>query len=228
MSDMLKKTNAILDSAQGAVRNIEQTAGNLQTISSKVNTGKGTAGALINDKSVYQHVSQAAANLQEDTEALKHNFFLRGFFKKRGYEDSADLKRNAISELPGADPKNRFAFPAAKLFDQPDSAKIKDGKLLNDAGRYLEEHEYGLVLVASYADQKGDSQKQLQLTEARSAVVREFLVEHFKVDDKRIKTLGAGKSEDAPSGGETQVLIYPEGPGTKAKSGSAARTQDPR
>src|SRR5947209_1786868 len=53
LSDMLKKTNAILDSAQGAVQNIDQTASNLQSISSKVNTGKGTAGAMINDRSVY-------------------------------------------------------------------------------------------------------------------------------------------------------------------------------
>jgi hypothetical protein len=29
-------------------------------------------------------------------EALKHNFLLSGFFKKRGYEDSNDLEANAI------------------------------------------------------------------------------------------------------------------------------------
>ncbi len=28
-------------------------------------------------------------------EALKHNFLLRGFFKKRGYEDSDELGKHA-------------------------------------------------------------------------------------------------------------------------------------
>jgi hypothetical protein len=41
---------------------------------------------MLNNQSVYQHVNEAARNLQDDTEALKHNFLLRGFFKKRGYE----------------------------------------------------------------------------------------------------------------------------------------------
>ena len=49
-------------------------------------------GALLNSQAVYQHVNQAASNLQDDTEALKHNFLLRGFFKKRGYEDTDELK----------------------------------------------------------------------------------------------------------------------------------------
>ena len=30
-------------------------------------------------------------DFQENMEALKHNFLLRGYFKSRGYEDSAEL-----------------------------------------------------------------------------------------------------------------------------------------
>jgi phospholipid/cholesterol/gamma-HCH transport system substrate-binding protein len=118
ISDMVKKTNAILDSAQGAVRNIGETAGNLQVMTSKLNAGKGTAGAFVNDRSLYEHVNRAAANLQDDTEALKHNFFLRGFFKNRGYEDTTDLKRNAISELPSGVHENHLSYRSAKLFDK--------------------------------------------------------------------------------------------------------------
>ena len=39
--------------------------------------------------------SQAQAGVtdfQENMEALKHNFLLSGYFKKRGYEDSEDLR----------------------------------------------------------------------------------------------------------------------------------------
>ena len=32
--------------------------------------------------------------------ALKKNFLLRGFYRDRGYEDSADLAKNEIPYLP--------------------------------------------------------------------------------------------------------------------------------
>ena len=211
ISDMMKKTNAILDSLQGAVQNVNQATGNLDAISSKVNEGKGSLGGLINDRSVYQHVNQAATNLQEDTEALKHNFLTRGFFKQRGYEDETELKKNAIGQLPAEAPDRRFALPGSKLFDKPDSAKLKNGKMLDEAGRFLQQNPYGLAVVAGYADLKGDTDKDRQLTLARAAVVRDYLAQHFKVDDKRIKTIGMGKSANAPDGGSVEVLVYPKG-----------------
>src|SRR5207237_10650202 len=61
----------------------------------------GSIGALINDKKIYQNVNAGTNAFKEDMEALKHNFFLRGFFKERGYESAADLKKNEISQLPG-------------------------------------------------------------------------------------------------------------------------------
>ncbi|HLY16346.1 MAG TPA: MlaD family protein [Bryobacteraceae bacterium] len=219
LADMLKKTDAILDSAQGAMRNIDQTAGNLETVSSELKNGKGTMGALVNDRSVYEHVRQATANLQEDTEALKHNFLLRGYFKKRGYEDITGLTKDAIPELPAAAPEKRLTYPGAKLFEKPDTAKIKNAKILDETGRYLEQNSYGLAVVACYAGQKGDSEKQAELTLARSAVVRDYLAQHFKLDDKRIKTFAGGKSPDAPDGGEVQVVIYKAGTGSGAAKG---------
>ena len=218
VSDLLKKTNAILDSTRGAMQNIDQTAGNLQTISSKLNTGKGTMGELINDRSVYQHLNETASNLQDDTEALKHNFLLRGFFNKRGYEDTSDLKKNAVTELPSDAPINRFEYPASKLFDRPDTAKIKNGKMLDEVGLYLQGNQFGLAVVAAYADQKGDSQKDLELTEARAALVRDYLVDHFKLDDKRLKTFGGGKSAEASDGGVIRVLAYATETGSRTRS----------
>jgi outer membrane protein OmpA-like peptidoglycan-associated protein len=208
ISDMLKRANVMLDSAQVAVQNIDQITSNLNSISATLKSGKGTVGALLNDKSVYQHVNQATANLQEDTEALKHNFLLRGFFKEHGYENPQELTRNAIPQLPKSPPADRLSYPGAKLFDKPEGAKIKDAKMLADAGRYLEHTQFGLAVVAAYAGEKGDSEKQRELTEARAAVVRDYLVQHFKVDDTKIKTFGGGKSADAPDEGRVELIIY--------------------
>ena len=144
-------------------------------------------------------------------EALKHNFFLRGFFKERGYESVADLKKNEISQLPDKPVAKKFDYEAKKIFDKPDAAKLKDEKTLNDAGNYLQNNLFGLAVVAAYTDMKGDTEKDRLLSEARAMVVRDYLVRNFKLDDTRIKTIGVGKSDKAAEGGSVDVLIYAEG-----------------
>lgn len=211
ISDLIKKTDGILDSAKDAAENLDETTRNMNSISAKINHGSGTLGALVNDKSMYKHVNAATTELQEDMEALKHNFFLRGFFKRRGYEDAAELKKNEIARLPSQPPAKTFSYDAEKLFDKPDSAELKENKVLNDAGSYLEKNPFGLVVVAASTDMKGDSQKDRQLTEARSMVVRDYLAKNFKFDDTRVKTIGLGKSRSSGDAGKVEVLIYPPG-----------------
>jgi phospholipid/cholesterol/gamma-HCH transport system substrate-binding protein len=204
ISEMIRKTNSILDSVQDATNNLD-------SITAKLNGGQGSVGALLNSRAVYRNVDAAAANLQEDTEALKHNFLLRGFFNNRGYDDSEELKRNAIAELPAGSPSKSFSYAAPKLFEKPDSSRLKGEKALDEAGKFLERNPSGLTVVASWADMKGDTDKDRKLTEARAAVVREYLVQHFKLDDTRIKTIGLGKSADARDGGAVAVMVYPSG-----------------
>jgi phospholipid/cholesterol/gamma-HCH transport system substrate-binding protein len=206
---LLKKADAILDGAQQTVQNINQTTGNLSAITGKVNSGQGTVGALINNQSAYQQMNAGAAEFREDMEALKHNFLLRGYFKNRGYEDSADLAKYAIVQLPAAPPAEQFTFDADKLFDKPDSAKLKDEKTLKPAGQYLQSHPFGLAVVAVYTGMKGDTDKDRVLAEARAYAAREYLVKNFRFDDTRVKTAGIGKNGE--EGSTVAILVYPQG-----------------
>jgi hypothetical protein len=186
MAALLKKTDDILDEARGAVKNINGSSKDLQAISEKVNQGTGTVGALINDKDLYRKVTAGATALQEDAEALKHNFLLRGFFKNRGYEDSTELGKHEISELPSGPYEKKFSFDASRLFDKPDTAKLKNEKLLKPVGQFLESNPFGMAIVAVASGMKGDTAKQGQLTQARAAVVRNYLVQNFRLNDTRI------------------------------------------
>ena len=121
LGQLLTKTNAILDSSQQAIQNTTLATAHLNSVSAKIDSGQGTVGALVNDKQLYNNLEQTTATLhatmlqaqtgvtdfQENMEALKHNFFLSGYFKKRGYEDSADLAANRISGLPQGTPLKR-------------------------------------------------------------------------------------------------------------------------
>ena len=216
ISDLIRKANGILDQAGGAMKNVSQTAGNLGSITSKINNGAGTVGALVNDKQIYNNVTQATTEMKEDMEAAKHNFLLSHFFHKRGYEDSADLTKNLIPQLPSEPAVKRFSWNGPKIFEKDDTAKLKDPKPLNEAGVFLQANPFGLAVVAAYAD-KGDSEQEKILTEARAMVVRDYLVKNFKMDDIRVRTIGMGKSPDVEGAG-VAVLIYPVGTGVPQNS----------
>jgi len=152
-------------------------------------------------------------------QALQHNFLLRGYFNKRGYYDAGQLSKNLISRLPSQAPSKEFDIDSAKLFTAPDSAKLKDKKVLNDAGQYLQDNHFGLAVIASRVT-KGDSSKDRILTEARANVVRDYMVQNFKLNDTRVKTIGLGKSTKPDSSNTVQILIYAVSP-----SSSQARNQ---
>src|SRR5580692_9541911 len=206
MAELLQKASGLLDGTQQAIQNATQATANLDSISAKINAGQGTAGALVNDKQLYTNLEQTSSSMrdtmvhaqagvtdfQENMEAMKHNFLMRGYFKSRGYEDSAELAKNEIQKLPEGAPTKQFTYSAKQLFDKPDSAKLKNQKSLNPGGEFLANNQFGVAVIASSTG-IGDSQKDLVLTAARAAVVREYLVDNFGFDDSQVKTLGMGK-----------------------------------
>ena len=247
MSDLLKKTSGILDSSQQAIQNATQATANLQSISAKIDSGQGTAGALVNDKHLYTNLEQTTGSMREtmaeaqsgvtdfheNMEALKHNFFLRGYFKTRGYEDSSELARNEIARLPQGARLKEFTYSAKQIFDKQDSAKLKNQKSLTAGGEFLASNQFGFAVIVACAGMEGDTQKQLVLTEARAMVVREYLVENFAFDDSQLKTLGMGKQAGVNSKGDwgtVQIFIYPAGteipPSKQAQASVSAKPTD--
>jgi outer membrane protein OmpA-like peptidoglycan-associated protein len=156
---------------------------------------------------VMNQAKTAATAFAEDADALKQNFLLRGFFNKRGYEDPNELKKNKIAQLPSEHSTKEFSYQAKDIFDKTDNAKLKNEKAFDEAGKFLEDNKFRLVVVAASAE-LGDTDKDRVLTQARAKVVRDYLVEHFKFDDKKVKTIGLGKSAKADATGKVEIRIY--------------------
>jgi phospholipid/cholesterol/gamma-HCH transport system substrate-binding protein len=247
MADLLKKVDGVLDSSQQAIQNTTQATSSLRSISAKIDQGEGTVGALVNDRELYSDLQQTAGaihdtmvqaragvtDFQENMEALKHNFLLRGYFKSRGYEDSADLAKNELEAMPQATPIKQFTYSSKQLFDKQDSAKLKNQKSLQASGEFLANNQFGFAVIVVSAGKEGDSQKEMVLTEARAMVVREYLVGNFGFEDSQLKTLGMGKQADTNSDGDwgtVQILIYPAGaviPREKQPQTVISSTQSP-
>jgi phospholipid/cholesterol/gamma-HCH transport system substrate-binding protein len=228
ISDLFKKTSAILDSSQEVMKNATLATAHLNSVSAKIDSGQGTVGALVNDKELYANLEQTTVTLhdtmlqaqtgvtdfQENMEALKHNFFLSGYFKKRGYEDSGDLAANRIGGIPLGTPLKVFTYTAKQLFDSRDSAKMNNQKSLNAGGDFLARNPFGVAVIVVSTGMDGDTQTDLVLSEARAMVIREYLVENFGFDDSQLKTLGMGKQKGAnldAGWGSIQILVFPAG-----------------
>jgi len=244
MSELLNKANGLLGQGQAAMGNINQVAEHLKSVSAKIDSGNGTVGALVNDKALYNNLDQTASgaktavasadagikDFQDNMEALKHNFLLRGYFKSRGYEDSADLGKDEIASAPQAATAKDFTFQAKDLFDKQDSAKLKGQKSLNAAGEYLAGNDFGVAVIEVSTGKAGSSAADLTLAQARAMVVRDYIVQHYGFDDTKLKTLSLGKQADETSKadwGEIKVLIYPAGtpvPADKSPEQSAPAT----
>lgn len=213
IADLIKKTSAILDSGETTMKNMDD-------ISTKIDQGKGSMGALVNDRKLYQDLSatttkakEGATAFDENMEAIKHNFLVRGFYKKRGYNDSAELAKNNVQDLPQGQMLKQFSYDGAQIFGKPDAAKLKNAKSLDQAGSFLEKNKFGSAVVVTHAGMTGDTQKDLVLSQARAMVVRDYLVNKFKFDDTRLKTMGRGKTGEAEKGttDKVEILIYPIG-----------------
>src|SRR6202165_4204077 len=226
IADLMKKADGLLDTGQEALESGTVAAANMSSISGKINQGQGTIGALVNDKKIYtqmdqttvglrdtvNHAQAGVASFQENMEALKQNILLRGFFKKRGYENSSDLAKNEIPQLPQSAPLKTFTFESKQLFDNVDSAKAKNQKSLRVAGQFLADTEFGVAVVVVSTGATGDTKKDLVLAQARAMVVRDYLVANFSFDDEQLKTLGIGKAESVKpdsSWGTVEIIVYP-------------------
>jgi phospholipid/cholesterol/gamma-HCH transport system substrate-binding protein len=245
VSQLLMKTSAILDSSQQAILNATQATAHLNSVSAKIDSGQGSVGALINDRALYSNLQRSTDSLsgtmvqaqagvtdfRENMEALKHNFLLSGYFKKRGYEDSASLEANEVDRVPAGAPDKTFTYSPKQLFDGRESTKLRNQKSLNDSGEFLAANQFGCAVVVVSAGAEGDTQKELVLTQARAMFIREYLVEHYGFDDSKFKTMGTGKQSTATpetEWGTIQLLVFPGGcempANMKAPAGTASKT----
>src|SRR6266511_2588168 len=66
MADLMKKASDVLG-------NVQESSKHLSEISSKIDQGRGTMGALVNDKSVYNQLNQATAQASQGATAFQEN-----------------------------------------------------------------------------------------------------------------------------------------------------------
>jgi phospholipid/cholesterol/gamma-HCH transport system substrate-binding protein len=103
------ETDAIMKSVAVTAENAAVLTDEMATLLVNINSGEGTLGKLIRDEEMAANIDQTIVNLKksskglnENMEAAKHNFLLRGYFKKKekaaekAKEEAAEKAREAL------------------------------------------------------------------------------------------------------------------------------------
>jgi phospholipid/cholesterol/gamma-HCH transport system substrate-binding protein len=105
--------NDIMLSLQATAISVEIITLELAEIMTNINSGRGTLGRLIKDSSIARNTSQIIQNLKtssrgldENMEALQHNFLLRGYFKR---QEKAKVKAAEKEEEKAAEAEKEKA-----------------------------------------------------------------------------------------------------------------------
>ena len=191
------------------LKEVNQTAKNFNAASAQVRqvvadlTGPDEDGAtaVATIRESLSSVNVAAVNMADETEALKHNFLLRGFFQKRGYYTLTTLSPDVYRKDPlfAAQNADRAWLPADQLF-HPDSHGVEEltsqGRSALSAafGNYGQRIFQGPVVVEGYSDSDSAGDR-LAVSRARAILVRNYLQTHFHMDTGK---LGAVALENRP------------------------------
>lgn len=189
-----------------AVENAKDMTGQLnQAVGTFLSTGDDGQNTATNLRETVQQAGQAMGNLADDTEAVKHNFFLRGFFHRRGFFNLSDITRTQyIATDFVKKPTVRVWIPDTDIFSlQPDGTQqlTPEGKTLVDENMsnlvpYLPRNP---IMVEGYAE-IGDPDQRYILSRQRAEAVRNYLESRFHVNSKLIGIMPMGNRPPEQTG----------------------------
>jgi phospholipid/cholesterol/gamma-HCH transport system substrate-binding protein len=200
-----QKIDGTLASVSSAASNIDASSSQLhQTIAEFAGPDEQGVTAGVNIRESLSNTNAATSNMADETEALKHNFFFKGFFRHRGYYNLTDIspdkyRNDSLFTSPG---NSRTWLSAEQLFQRDPNGQehlTPQGRaLLNSAlAQYGDSIFESPIVVEGYrgGDNPAD---QLIVSHNRANLVRLYLQNHFQLDPGH---LGAVAMKDLPPSG---------------------------
>ncbi|MBI2822273.1 MAG: MCE family protein [Acidobacteria bacterium] len=203
---------------------IEQVAGKIETLAQEATDAirsfqKGGSGGLMAEiRQTLSSANQTMANLAENAEALKRNWFFRGFFNQRGFYDLDAVTVREYHEgkfLPDRLQVREWLEAAGLFGPRPEGEEqlTEEGKQMLDLAmaRFLRYSRNDPLIIESWAGAGGEADQILR-SRSRAIMVSEYLVEKF---DLRSNYVGIMPMNAVASGGQARdgialVLFAPK------------------
>jgi phospholipid/cholesterol/gamma-HCH transport system substrate-binding protein len=155
-----------------------------------------------------RHAREALSDLEQNTEALKHNWFFRGFFNRRGYFDldaitPAEYRKGALTRSGRR--ALRIWVRADRLFQDTLAGELElseDGRARVDSAMstFLDYPLDNPLVIEGYAA-SGTKADDFQMARARAGVVREYVIQRFALNPQTVAMMPlVGPAPDSPEG----------------------------
>jgi phospholipid/cholesterol/gamma-HCH transport system substrate-binding protein len=212
--DLFQKTEDTLNNARSASQQVDQVSQQLNTtLTSAFGEDQFGENAGSNLRQSLSNINQASGNFADDSEALKHEFFFRGFFKHRGYYTLNDLPVNEYrsGELFKKVPSRREWLSGAALFQPgPGGPGLEDKEILSPGGREQVDEVIGQLadiystplLIEGYSE-AGTPAERLVQSRQRAILLRGYLQIHFHLQPKNIGIIALGSTPPSSAGKST-------------------------
>jgi phospholipid/cholesterol/gamma-HCH transport system substrate-binding protein len=210
--------DALFVSAKTLAASAEKTMANLREASEQAKGAvadfrgdngpmKGLAGNL---QQTLASAKDVMADMAENSEALKRNFFFRGFFNKRGYFDLDDVSVQQYRQgaLETRDRRVlRIWIKAGLLFEKDTNGRerVSDGgktRLDSAMAQFVRYPRNSPFVVEGYANEATADERFL-LSRSRAQLVRDYLVGKFGLDSTVMAIMPMGaEAQESPSGNQ--------------------------
>jgi phospholipid/cholesterol/gamma-HCH transport system substrate-binding protein len=187
---LVPKIDDTLNNAKVATQNLDQTTEQINTtLKSAFAQDQYGEDAGTNLQQSLTNFNQASGNLTDDTEALKHEFLFKGFFKHRGYYNLDDLppEQYRAGQIFKSLPESREWIDAGSLFTTNQSGE----EVLSANGRQNIDQAVGQfkgiydnpLIIEGYAS-SGSPSDELVQSRRRATLVQTYLQLHYHLQPK--------------------------------------------
>ncbi len=195
--------------AEKAIANVREASEQARTAVAEFRGGGAAKGVAADLQQTLALARDAMADLADATEALKRNFFFRGFFNRRGYFDLDDVSVEQYRQ--GALETNDrrvlrlwlksdvlFARDAAGVERLSDEGRARLDSAMSQFVRYPRTSPF---VVEGYA-RRPTSDERFLLSRRRAQLVRDYLVGKFALDPNYVATMPMGAEADGSPDGD--------------------------
>jgi phospholipid/cholesterol/gamma-HCH transport system substrate-binding protein len=188
----------IVPEVQRTVTNLQQITLQVKDAVDKLQAASGEGGAGENLQRTLADAHEAMSDLADNTEALKHNFFFRGFFKRRGFYDLGSITAATYRSPNFAKgfKRHRIWLESADLFH----VDAKGLQVLSPAGKLkLDEAiaevltfpRNGPLMVEGFAGAGTASQRYLT-GRRRASRVQTYIIDRFRLRPAYVGIIALG------------------------------------
>jgi phospholipid/cholesterol/gamma-HCH transport system substrate-binding protein len=197
--------SGIVPEVQRTVKNLQQITQRAKDAVDEFQAASGEGGVAENLQRTLVDTHEAMSDLADDTEALKHNFFFRGFFKKRGFYDLGALTAPEYRSPAFAKgfKRHRAWLEGANLFRKnAQGAEVLsvEGKARLDETmtEILSFPRNGPLMVEGFSGQ-GTTSQQYLVGRSRAARVEAYIITRFRLRPAYVGVISMGA--EAPDQG---------------------------